>query len=219
MQNSDGVINTESSLKAYFHNALFRETERNQLKITDHTLWYLTNLLSNYSRSEQFFDYQSDRHGERGNLTPLADYYQRALEATSAHERRLHLQRLGDVAMFISGMFSDALKKRVVGVSYYMAMGETAYGTLAGTPSATSRDRTQAAIFTDLSQRFSCFVDLLSSIGPNPDTQTAAFTDLLQKVDEWQRTRDPSLANDLRAAGVLLEVDDAKVNLNDPVAH
>jgi len=155
---SDSLINTESSLKIYFHEALSRESQKNQLEVTEHTLWYLTNLLHTFSRSEKFFDYQPDR----GTFTPLADYYQRAVEAESTHEKRLHLQRLGDVAIFISGMFSQALKKRVVGMPYYMAMGETAYSTLAETAASTSREQTQAIIFSDLSQRFSTFVKILT---------------------------------------------------------
>jgi len=202
MQSS--LINTESSLKIYFHDALSRESEKNQLEMTEHTHWYLTNLLYTFSRSEKFFDYQPDR----GTLTPLADYYQRAVEAKSAHEKRLHLQRLGDVAMFISGMFSQALKKRVVGVSYYMAMGETAYGTLADTAATTSKEQTQAIIFEDLSQRFSTFVNVLSNIGPRKkpvETNDTGLENLLQKVDEWQRTGDPRLADELRNSGILLQ--------------
>lgn len=222
MQNENSLINTESSLKSYFHDALSRESQKSQLEVTDHTLWYLTNLLQNYSRSEEFFDYQAD--SGRGTLTPLTDYYQRAVEAESAHERRLHLQRLGDVAMFISGMFSQALKKRVVGVSYYMAMGETAYGTLADTSAGTSRERTQALIFSDLSQRFESFVNVLSNIGPvsgsaehlsgntgslpgNTGIRDQGLENLLQKVDEWRRTGDPDLASELRQSGILLDIE------------
>lgn len=205
MSSSNSVINTESSLKSYFHEALSRESEKNRFEITDHTHWYLTNLLYTYSRSEKFFDYQPDR----GTLTPLADYYQRAVEAESAHERRLHLQRLGDVAIFIAGMFSQSLKKRVVGVPYYVAMGETAYGTLAETAASTSREQTQAIIFSDLSRRFSSFVQVLGNIGPQTkknDTQSNTFETLLERIDEWQRTGDPALAKDLRRCGVLLDL-------------
>ena len=204
MQSSDSLINTESSLKIYFHDALARESEKNQLEITEHTHWYLTNLLDTFSRSEKFFDYQPDR----GTLTPLADYYQRAVEAESTHEKRLHLQRLGDVAMFISGMFSQALKKRVVGVPYYIAMGETAYSTLAETAADNSREQTSAIIFSDLSRRFSSFVNVLSNISPqmkNAEPAKNSFDNLLQKVDEWERTGDPDLANDLRNSGILLQ--------------
>ncbi len=211
MQSSDSLINTESSLKIYFHDALARESEKNQLEITEHTHWYLTNLLYTFSRSEKFFDYQPDR----GTLTPLADYYQRAVEADSTHEKRLHLQRLGDVAIFISGMFSQALKKRVVGVPYYIAMGETAYSTLAETAADNSREQTSAIIFSDLSRRFTSFVNVLSNINPqtkNAEPAKNSFDNLLQKVDEWERTGDPNLANDLRNSGILLQPECNKVH-------
>ena len=206
MSDTTPVINTESSLKAYFHHALSRATEKNKLETTDHTLWYLTNLLHTYSRSERFFDYQPDR----GTLTPLADYYQRAVEAESVQEKRQHLQRLGDVAMFISGMFATALDRKAVGINYYMAMGVNAYGTLADTASRSSREKTQAEIFTDLSQRFAAFVNVLGSVGPQQQSsnpQEAACESLLQKMDKWQRNKDPVLASELRDAGVLLELD------------
>lgn len=207
MQNQDKLINTESSLKAYFHDALSGATKKKQLNATDETLWYLTNLLHSYSRSERFFDYQPDR----STLTPLAEYYQRAVEAESPQEKRLHLQRLGDVAMFISGMFAAALDRKVVGVSYYMSMGETAYATLADTATNSSRAQAQASIFADLSNRFAAFAGVLSSIGPqthaHTDSHDSACESLLQKVDEWQRTGDPALADELRDSGILLAHD------------
>ena len=213
MKNS--LINTESSLKIYFHEALSRESKKNQLELTEHTHWYLTNLLCTFSRSEKFFDYQVEHDTNRGTLTPLADYYKRAAEAESAHEKRLHLQRLGDVAMFISGMFSQALKKRVVGIPYYTAMGATAYGTLAETAAATNREQAQAVIFSDLSKRFSTFVNVLSNIGPqikSTKSENNSFENLLHKVDEWQRTGDPDLADDLRSSGILLQPECSKAH-------
>jgi len=91
-----------------------------------------------------------------------------------------------------------------------MAMGVNAYGTLADTASRSSREKTQAEIFTDLSQRFAAFVNVLGSVGPQQQSsnpQEAACESLLQKMDEWQRNKDPVLAGELRAAGVLLELD------------
>jgi len=206
MSHSENIINTESSLKAYFHNALAAALEKKRLDTAEHTLWYLTNLLHTYSRSEQFFDYQPDR----GTLTPLAEYYQRAVEADSEQEKRLHLQRLGDVAMFISGMFAPALERRAVGVSYYMSMGETAYGTLADTAANNSREQAQAAIFADLANRFAIFAGVLKNVGPQTkshDRKSQACESLLQKANEWQRTGDPSLAEELRQSGILLDLD------------
>ena len=210
MTDRDTVINTEPSLKAYFHDALSRATEKHHLETEDHTLWYLTNLLHTYSRSERFFDYLPDR----GTLTPLAEYYQRAIEADSIQERRLNLQRLGDVAIFISGLFAPALNKKSVGINYYMAMGENAYGTLADTAGQNTRDKAQAEIFADLSNRFTSFVTVLSSLSKlrMTDKTSEVCDNLLNKVDEWQRTGDLAIASDLRNAGVILDLDSELVH-------
>ena len=112
-------------------------------------------------------------------------------------------------------MFSQALKKRVVGVPYYIAMGETAYSTLAETAADNSREQTSAIIFSDLSRRFTSFVNVLSNINPqtkNAEPAKNSFDNLLQKVDEWERTGDPNLANDLRNSGILLQPECNKVH-------
>lgn len=123
------------------------------------------------------------------------------------HERRLYLQRLGDVAMFITGMFAPALRRRVVGVGYYMSMGESAYSTLADTAGNSSREQAQAEIFSDLAHQFKGFVSVLNSIS-TPPVEHDVTENLLQKVDDWQRTGDPTLGMELRNAGIVLSVEE-----------
>lgn len=199
MQNGidDIQLNTESSLKAWFHSELCRATDTNNIEVCEETIWYLTNLLHNYSRSDRFFDYSPDC----GTLTPLAEYYRHALEADSEHERRQYLQRLGDVAIFISGFFAAALCRRAVGINYYIAMGENAYGFLADSTGDSARERELGKIFADLSNRFSGFVTVISTIGPNSGNLQG---DLLQMIDRWEKTADPAIASQLKRCGVVL---------------
>jgi hypothetical protein len=171
------MINKETSLETYFHNAIRDISSEKNVDIKDHTHWYLTNLLTRYSRADKFFDYRP----ECGTLTPLAEYYKQAIEAESDHERRLHLQRLGDVAIFVSGLFAPALDKRVVGLSYYISMGETAYGCLADSSGPSSRDKALCEIFSDLATRFSWFVAILSEING------AATQAVSAQADQWQQ--------------------------------
>lgn len=154
------MINKETNLETYFHNAIRDISSEKNVDIKDHTLWYLTNLLTRYSRSDRFFDYRT----ECGTFTPLAEYYKQALDAESEHERRLHLQRLGDVAIFVSGLFAPALSRRIVGVNYYISMGETAYGCLADEGGSTAKDKALCEIFDDLARRFTGFVAILSEV-------------------------------------------------------
>lgn len=193
---TDRQINTESSLRSYFHDAILRASAENELDVCEHTHWYLTNLLHTYSRTDRFFDHRPDG----GKLTPLAEYYRLAAEAPSDNERRLYLQRLGDVAIVVSGFFAAALRRRAVGVNYYMAMGETAYGSLADAGGGTTKEKALAEIFEDLSNHFGRFVTILSSIASNTDPSQ----DLLAMFDRWQDTGEPQLEKALRARGVMI---------------
>lgn len=195
----DNLISPESSLLGYFHDQIERASDENHLDANEHTLWYLTNLLHTYSRSENFFDF----HLDGGTLTPLAEYYQHALQAETGYQRRLYLQRLGDVAIFISGLFAPALERRAVGVTYYMAMGENAYGSLADCAGGTTKDKVLGEVFTDLSNRFSGYVAMLASIAPQAKPANPC-EDLLQLFDAWQATSDPAIEKQLKRKGVII---------------
>lgn len=153
-------IQTTASLQDYFRCELTSATQRQHLPIGEATLWYLTQLLYNYRRTETFFDYNA----EGGTLTPLAEYYRQANEATSDHERRLYLQRLGDVSIFISSLFAGALTRKPITVSYYMSMGESAYGYLANSSGQSTRDRALSDIFSELSEKFNQLVGVIAEI-------------------------------------------------------
>lgn len=159
----DRHIDVTSSLTSYFHDELSQISKTRKVVILEDTLWYLSSLLKNYSRADKFFDF----HSERGmTLTPLADYYRCSVEASNDRERRLYLQRLGDVSIFITGLFSSALNRKSVDISYYVAMGENAYGYLADAPATTTRDRALEKTYSDLAQHFTVFTSLISLLRP-----------------------------------------------------
>ena len=193
---SNNLISTSHSLQDFFHHAVQEVVEKHHIDGGDDTVWYLTQLLCNYGCANRCFD----NRGDNTTLTPLAEYYREAVEALSDHERRQHLQRLGDVAIFISSLFSGALKRKPVNVSYYIGMGESAYGALADASVRTSGDKAKAEIFADLSSRFSAYVAALSDIPARPTDERS----LLQQVTEWEQTGHPGLARQLRARGVFL---------------
>jgi len=195
----EGLINPETNLISYFHDAIGEASEEKHVEITEHTHWYLTNLLHSYSRTDRFFDHRQDG----GKLTPLAEYYMMAVEASSDSERRLYLQRLGDVAIVVSGFFAPALRRKTVSLSYYMAMGENAYGFLADSTGSSSKEKALMGVFKDLSRHFADFVAILSSITHDG----SKVEDLLQLFDKWQDTGEPAIERQLRARGVMLDAD------------
>ncbi|NND91670.1 MAG: hypothetical protein HKN42_12485 [Granulosicoccus sp.] len=193
----DGLIQPTSSLQDYFRERIECAAGKLSIDGNDETLWYLTQLLCTFAKTSRFLD----DNGTGATLTPLAEYYRMAAESASKHERRLQLQRLGDVAIVVAGLFAGALSRKAVGVRYYMSMGEAAYGTLAEESSQSSRDRALQGIFESLANDFSDYVIVLSEV----PTRSTSEKDLLQLVDEWESTQHPALARQLRAQGVFLE--------------
>lgn len=149
------VIHAET-LNAYFHQALLGAAQRRHLTADQATLHYLTLLLCQYARSERVFDYDQ---GLR--LRPLALIYRDALEANSDRERRLWLQRLGDLALFVGGLFAGRLSRRFTDLDYCVAMGGNAYGYLQQTA---PRSDALAVVFGELAEGFERFVDLVALV-------------------------------------------------------
>ncbi len=116
----------QKSLKPYFHNYLHSALHKHCVHAENHTINYLTNLLDSFSRSDKFFDYDEGRSPHK----PLAQYYSDAINSCSKYEQNCALRRLGDLSLFIVGLFSDSLSSKAVDVDYYVAMGGSAYGHL-----------------------------------------------------------------------------------------
>jgi len=190
------LIEPTSSLQSFFKERIENAVERHSINGDEDTLWYLTQLLCNYSRSSTFFD----NHGHRSALTPLAEYYRQAIESGSSHERRQLLQRLGDVAIVVSGLFSGALNRKAVGVDYYISMGEAAYSTLADESPHSSRESSQQGIFEALAKDFSDYVVAISEVPVKPDEPQ----DLLALINDWHANAHPATVRQLQNQGVIL---------------
>ncbi len=188
----------EGNLQAFFHQSLTRTARAQRLGAQDATLHYLTHLLADYAHAERVFDHTAD--GLR--LRPLAALYGDALQAGSVQERRLWLRRLGDLALFVAGLFSGRLSRRWSDLDYCIAMGGNAYGYLHQTADRSARDRALAEVFGELAGDFARFVELLAAVTDRTDT---AGRDLLQLYQRWQATGSPVLARRLRRLGVAVD--------------
>lgn len=190
---------TESNLRAFFHQSLNDAIENQHIDTHDSTIWYLTNLLSDFAHTEHLFD-QTE---EGRTLRPLAGLYAMAVETNNEQQRKLLLKRLGDVALFISGLFSGLFTRHrcLVDVDYYIAMGGSAYSYLGDGATLSVRDQSLAEIFIDLSEQFVRFVDVLAEVGEQ--TAACSNSDLLRAHDLWLKTGSPRLEKCLRSAGII----------------
>jgi hypothetical protein len=111
---------------------------------------------------------------------PLAFQLARALESGGVQQRS-SLKQIGDVSLFISGFFSDSLRRKLVDVDYYVNIGGVAYGTL-----SRRETDTLSPVFAELAENFVSFVDVLSEVSER--SSCASNSDLLRLYERWLKT-------------------------------
>lgn len=171
---AERLVRAQSPLE-FFKEEVEAACERQQLRPQPLTSFYVVTLLSEFTYRRRNTASESMAQGEALGLMLL-----RALNSGGT-EQRLGLKQVGDLSLFISGFFSDSLRRSLVDVDYYVAVGGYAYGSL----SATSAD-TLAPIYAELSDKFVAFVDVLSDISAR--VSLTNDSDLLRIYEKWIRT-------------------------------
>ena len=120
--------------------------------------------------------------------------------ASAAHRNHL-LQRIGDVALFISGFFVESLANKAVDIDYYIHMGENAYGSLSEEARGTFRGNAFADIYRELAVKFQILIDVLHEVRdsacPNSNTN------VLRTYEIWLKTGSRRAENLLRQQSVV----------------
>lgn len=171
----------------YFRSLVESALEHQRVHAEALTSYYLVNLLCGYVRV--------GAAGRPLDDEPLALRLARALES-GGEEQRARLRTLGDVSLFVSGFFSDSLRRKVVDVDYYVSMGEYAYASL----SRYERD-TFAATFGELAERFPSFVDVLTEV--SEQSGLTSNNDLLRLYERWLRTGSRRSGKQLTERGIV----------------
>ena len=187
-----GRVTATADVRWFFQEALTGAISRQRVAVRGETQVYLVNLLVEFLSPDQLFVRESD--GRLGS-EPLAFMLKRAVEAPPG-ERALHLKRMGDTALYVSGFFSDSLERKLIDVDYYAAMGGRAYDVLGG-----MRRDTSAGVFRELAEKFLALVDVFSEI-----SERAAMTSnagILRLYDRYVKTGSERLRQLLEDRGVL----------------
>lgn len=191
---TESVI-TRMDLREFFHDSICSAVAHQKQDITPETIFYLTNLLTEFTHTERAFDH----HCEGKSLPALAMLYLEAIEATSRELQNCHLKKLADLSLFISGLFSYSLNKSLIDVDYYVAMGGNAYGYLADNTQSTMNGRAFIDIYSELADKFVFAIDILTEVGDNMNNNNQ---DIMRLYEIWQRTGSQLAANRLRKQGI-----------------
>jgi hypothetical protein len=178
---NDRVVRVRN-LADYFRTSIDGVLSRQGVEVDPHAAHYVVNLLTLFSRSEELYE----DHGESYGLRPLALMMADAAEAPTVAARNSALQRIGDVALFISGFFADSLANKPVDVDYYIHMGGNAYGSLSEEVRGTFRGNAFAHIYRELAVKFQVLVDVLNEV--RDEARGGSDRDLLRTYEIWLKT-------------------------------
>jgi len=163
------ALRRESAIE-YFKELVDGAIARQGLAARELTAFYVVQLLARFLQ----------RPAEDEEARPLAVQLALALER-GGFEQRASLKQIGDLALFVSGFFSDSLNRKLVDVDYYASIGGYAYQTL-------SRFETDtfSPVFAELADKFIDFVDVLGEVSER--TSCSSNTDLLRLYEKWLKT-------------------------------
>lgn len=190
-----GRVQPVNNLREYFCDALNGALAHQHVAMEDQTQHYVVNLLTLFARSETLHGNDGGARGPK----PLALMLKDALEAPTEVERSHHLQRLGDVSLFIAGFFARSFARRLVDVDYHIAMGGRAYGALADRL-RNGRRTVLAQVFAELAVKFQPLVDALNEISESGYTHTQR--DVLRLYEIWLKTGSPRARRVLNGLGI-----------------
>jgi len=187
---------TDMNIREYFRDTVCTAVAKQQLTVNEETIIYIVNMLASFMRSETLFEKTADGHVIRA----LAMIYADTINAETTLEKHRVLQRLGDIALFISGLFSYSLYRSLVDVDYYAAMGGNAYAHLADSMRHSYRGQTISMVFSELSRKFMALVDVLAEI--NENCNLASDSDILRLYELWLKTGNQRAAKLLQQNGI-----------------
>ena len=183
------------NLQDYFRTSIDDVVQRQNVDIDSHAAYYVVNMLTIFSRSDELYEDDGDSYGLRPLALMLAD----AAGTDSIEQRNALLQRIGDVALFVAGFFADGFARKAVDVDYYIHMGGNAYGSLSEEVRGTFRGNAIADVYRELAVKFQVIVDVLNEIAEGPQ----GSGDLLRTYDTWRRTGSRRAEQLLRNNGVI----------------
>lgn len=186
----------DTNLHEYFYDSVNTALERQQVAAQPETASYLVNLLVSFLRSERLYDMSEEGPGFR----PLALRYADTLQGLSPELRARALRELGDVALFVAGVFAESFSRKLVDVDYYAAMGGSAYSRLADSLRGSQTGRAFGSMFEELAGKFLGFADVLGEVAEHPEVRQ--HKNVLRLYDRWLKTGSRRAAGRLRALGI-----------------
>lgn len=189
---SASVVDVSASSQAFFGEVMTLAIEDHGIDTSRESEIYLVSLVSDHALHP----------GGLGDLSqPFGLRLAKALH-THGGERFERLRSLGDDVLFLSGFFSDHLRRRGVELGYAADLGQVAYGNIATMLRRHAADG--PPVFDELAVKFSGFVELLQHVADILAARAARDDQaIVELYERWSRSRSAVLADALLQLGVM----------------
>ena len=174
---SELILSTD--LGEFFRDQVNEASTKAGLSLQEATEFYLVNMLCDFSKPECVSKLQHE---------PLAFIYKNAVDALTPVEQVDALKRLGDVALYMAGFFSDFIERSLVDLDYYISMGGGAYSSLSSIIGTQRQGEIFADLYMDLAEQFTGLVEILNVISEATGIHSPREADLVKLYERWSRT-------------------------------
>lgn len=185
------------NLREFFHGSLLDALHHQHVALEPQSEQYLVAVLTRFASSDEFHQNDAGYRTRR----PLALLLAEALDAGDAGAQRDKLRRLGDLSLFLAGFFTHSFARKLVDVDYCIAMGGSAYGSVADSWRASARGNALASLFTELAAKFQRLVDVFNEIADM--ARPAGDQDILRLYETWQKTGSERARRLLQERGIV----------------
>ncbi len=185
----------DEGLPLFFKQEIEAELERQRLEVMDATIFYVVNMLTTFFKTENL----TNEKGVNFTTQPMVLIMAEAMRSALTKRTQL-LRSIGDNSLYLTGFFPESLKGKVMDVSYYMRMGESAYSHLHQTLEAQSNEDSREKIFKELSKKFEEMAKVLSSISDK--SKSTHDRGLIHLYEKWLSTKDQRASEILKDKGI-----------------
>lgn len=192
-----GRVMPVHNLCDYFRESINSVIAQQGVSLDPHATHYVVNMMTLFCRSEKLYEDDGETYG----IKPLALMLADAADAPNPEHRNHLLQRIGDVALFISGFFVESLANKAVDIDYYIHMGENAYGSLSEETRGTFHGKAFADIYRELASKFQLLTDVLNEVRENVSGDSNM--NVLRTYEIWRKTGSRRAERLLREQGVV----------------
>ncbi len=189
-----------SDIVSFFTEEVNSISSRQGMRLSEPTIIYLGEMLAQFNNADRYFSKSKDPNEKRKEHPTISLLWLEGL-SSEFREKLQTMKKVGDLALFTSGFFSDNLRRRLIDMDFYMAIGERAYETAGQLRESIHAERALNCFF-ELAGKFAELAEVLREL--SDQSLLATEQDQIKLYEKWLATQNPRIKRMLAESGILV---------------